>query len=398
MQSSVIPLTEPLLLEAYEHAANRNILAALNPRIFFGYFSVCADGVGFGGNATYPGLDWGQSAEALLWLNRADEVKASWNYVRSFQHEDGSLPIAICPDEAGKLLRIFGHPMRVEANGGIYRHWCPGNPLRTLAPVTFLQTAHAIHRHTSDRDWLDGQSPYLRRAVDRLESLTDPSGHVGGAGFYIERPSRIEYDGVNQCATVRALRLAADLFDAVGDASHAAKTRGLSGRITGSFQREFWVENHFAEYIHPERGVISHHGLTDVDWAALACEVATPEQVRILWPKLKHETAFYYGGMPTGIATRPEKYEAWEFPTTDRHDLAAMGRVWYLECQARWRMGDREGILESLRRVATVGKESGWYWRERYHPSREGPIPAGAEKYCEYPANFIRIVHQFLRP
>ena len=37
--------------------------------------------------------------------------------------------------------------------------------------------------------------------------------------------------------------------------------------------------------------------------------------------------------MPTGIATQPETYEAWE--CGDRMDLAAMGRVWYLEAWTR---------------------------------------------------------------
>ena len=60
----------PDLHEAYLQAAERNVLRALNPGVFFGYFSVCADGQGHGGNTTYPGLDWGQSAEALLWLGR----------------------------------------------------------------------------------------------------------------------------------------------------------------------------------------------------------------------------------------------------------------------------------------------------------------------------------------
>ena len=44
--------------------------------------------------------------------------------------------------------------------------------------------------------------------------------------------------------------------------------------------------------------------------------------------------------MPAAIATRPETYEAWEFTHPDRHDLAAMGRVWYLEAWARAEMGD----------------------------------------------------------
>jgi hypothetical protein len=39
-------------------------------------------------------------------------------------------------------------------------------------------------------------------------------------------------------------------------------------------------------------------------------------------------------------------------------DLAAMGRVWYLERQARARMGDRQGIMDSLLRVCRLG--CGW--------------------------------------
>ena len=60
---------EPELAEAYRQCADKNVLAALNPKIFFGYFSVCADPTqGHGHDTTFPGLDWGQSAEALLWL------------------------------------------------------------------------------------------------------------------------------------------------------------------------------------------------------------------------------------------------------------------------------------------------------------------------------------------
>ncbi len=112
----------------------------------------------------------------------------------------------------------------------------------------------------------------------------------------------------------------------------------------------------------------------------------------MLWPKLKDEARFYYGGMPAGIATEPDKYEAWEFSHPDRMDLAAMGRVWYLECQARARLGDARGLIESIHRVAQVGRDGGWYWRERYN-AKGG---YGARKYCEYPANLIRIVERFL--
>ena len=82
----------------------------------------------------------------------------------------------------------------------------------------------------------------------------------------------------------------------------------------------------------------------------------------------------------------------------DRHDLAAMGRCWYLECWARARMGDREGILRSLRQVAEVGRANNWSWMERYYSEKTGDLAkCQIERYCEYPANFIRIVHRFLR-
>jgi len=134
-----------------------------------------------------------------------------------------------------------------------------------------------------------------------------------------------------------------------------------------------------------------------VDWAALATGAANADQIAVLWPQLRRDTAFYFGGIPTAISTRPEAYEDWEFTHPDRHDLASMGRVWYLESWARNRQGDAEGLIDTLHRVAHEGEVKGYYWRERYHPSPTGqPVPAGAEKYCEYPANFIRIVNQFL--
>ncbi|MCX6622231.1 MAG: hypothetical protein NTY38_14415, partial [Acidobacteria bacterium] len=147
---------------------------------------------------------------------------------------------------------------------------------------------------------------------------------------------------------------------------------------------------------HPEHGRVFNHGLTDVDWAALATPALGEAQRKILWPRLRAEKKFYFGGMPTAIATEPDTYAAWEYDK-DHHDLASMGRVWYLECWARANFRDGEGIVESLRRVATAGKKNGWYWRERYLPGEDGTFPAkGPNTYCEYPANLIRVVHRFL--
>ena len=146
--------------------------AALNPKIFFGYFSVCADPTaGHGHDSTYPGLDWGQSAEALLWLGRRAEVLASWDYVKSFLRADGLIPFAINPSQAGTTAWIElatyqqKFPLVIEPNGGIYKHWFPGNPLFVLANTTFLQMADVIYRHTGDDAWLAAQRSVLRPAV-----------------------------------------------------------------------------------------------------------------------------------------------------------------------------------------------------------------------------------------
>ncbi|MCC6489745.1 MAG: hypothetical protein IT364_19805 [Candidatus Hydrogenedentes bacterium] len=389
-QDLVLPNTD--VTAAYEKAAMQNVLAAVNPKVFDGYWSVCADGIGFGYGNTYPALDGHQMTDALLWLGKIDVVKANWDYVRSFQRPGGQLPFAILPALAGQEIGPEGARAPVDANGGLYRHWVPADPLRALGYPTYIQNADVIFRCTGDLDWLRAQLPSINLAADFLASLTTPEGAVAGAGYYVERPTRVEYDGVAQCYSVDAFRRVAGLNAIAGNADAAARYRTLADTIESHFRTRFWVKDHFAEYIHPERGVIATHGLTDVDWAAIATGVATAEQCAILWPQLRDEQLFRYGGMPTGIATHPEKYESWEFAYDDRMDLAAMGRVWYLECWARARMGDAPGLAEAIDRVCEAGKSSGYYWRERY--GKDGGY--GAEKYCEYPANLIRIVQRFL--
>jgi hypothetical protein len=398
--STTLPLPDlpdHLIVEAYGKAAQQNVLAAVNEEIFPGYWSVCADGQGFGYGFTYPSLDGHQMTDALLWLGQCDAVRANWNYVRSFQQEDGRLPLAILPPLAGKQIGVGDALATVAPNGGLYEHWVPGNPLAALASPTYIQNADVIFRHTADRKWLAKHIESVNLAAEFLASLTTRQGAVTGAGYYVERPTRIESDGVTQCHAVDAFLRAAALNRIVGHQTESTQFAQLAKRVRDHFIAHFWVKDHFAEYLHPQRGLITSHGLTDVDWAALAFGIATPEQVAILWPQLRNEKRFHYGGMPTGISTRPETYEDWEFTHADRHDLAAMGRVWYLEAQARARMGDAAGLLEGIRKVCHMGREHGYYWRERYHPDRQGgATPAGAEKYCEYPANLIRIVQRYL--
>jgi len=385
-------LPDPLLVEAYEKAARQNVLAAVNPRVFPGYFSVCADGRGFGYGNSYPSLDGHQLTDALLWLGQVETAKANWEYVRKFQRADGNLPLAILPAQAGKSIGPAGYTTTVSANGGLYNHWVPGNPLAALASPTYIQNAVVIFRRTLDLEWLRAQIASVNLAADFLESLTTAEGAVQGAGYYVERPSRIDCDGVTQPHAIDAFARAAALNRAAGNPERAARMEKVAARIRANFVERFWVNGRFAEYRHPQHGLITSHGYTDADWAALALGAATTEQVAQLWPRVRNEKLFYYGGMPAGIATEPEKYEGWEFSYPDRMDLAAMGRVWYLECQARARMRDAAGLLDSVRRVCEVGRTSGYYWRERYGPKGGH----GVEKYCEYPANLIRIVQRFL--
>ena len=387
-----INLPDEEIAVAYGKAATQNVLAAVNPKVFFGYWSVCADGVGFGHGCTYPALDGHQMADALLWLGEVDVVKANWDYVRSFQRPNGQLPFAILPSMAGKEIGPEGCRATVDSNGGLYRHWVPADPLRALGYPTYIQNADVIFRWTQDREWLIEQLPSINLAADFLASLTTQAGAVAGAGYYVERPTRVEYDGVAQCHAADAFRRAADLNMIAGNPEAADRYRQHADRIETHFRSRFWVSDHFAEYIHPDRGVVATHGLTDVDWSAIATGIADAEQRATLWPQLKDEKLFRYGGMPTGIATHPETYETWEFAYDDRQDLAAMGRVWYLECWARARMGDGEGLVDAIRRVCEMGREHGYYWRERY--GDQGGF--GAEKYCEYPANLIRINQRFL--
>jgi hypothetical protein len=102
--------------------------------------------------------------------------------------------------------------------------------------------------------------------------------------------------------------------------------------------------------------------------------------------------------VPTLTVTKPFTYEPWEnhepvpMAVPEMNDVASMGRVWFLEATACLRMKAHERLVESTRRVCAAAKSDG-FWRERYHPQSDGTtLPAGAQKYCEYPAVLLRIV------
>jgi hypothetical protein len=387
-------LPDALIEETYRQAATKNVLTSVNPEVFPGYWSVCADGQGFGYGNSYPSLDGLQLADSLLWLGQEEIVRFNWEYVRTFLKDDGSLPLAILPGVAGQP---FGNGVSVDPNGGLYTHWVTGNPLAALAAPTFIVNTQILFEYNHDRDWLAKRIEAVNLAAGQLASLTTDEGRVRGAGYYVERPTRVDSDGVSQTHAINAFEQTAAMNRLLGRHEDAERFSKLAQKICEFYVKHFWQTDHFAEYYSPEKGFISHHGLTDSDWGAIAFGIATPAQTAILWPRLSTERGFYYGNMPAGIATKPETYEDWEFTHPDRHDLGAMGRVWYVMAQAFYRQNDAQGLLASLQAVAGEGQKNDFYWRERYHPDGKGGcVPAGPNTYCEYPANFIRVVQRFL--
>lgn len=145
--------------------------------------------------------------------------------------------------------------------------------------------------------------------------------------------------------------------------------------------------------------MVDSHGLSDVNWAAVAFGVADDARARTLWPRLTGDPGFWWGGMPTLTVTKPFSYETWEYheavpmDVPPLNDVAAMGRAWYLEALACRRMGAHERLIEGTRRVCAAANADGGYWRERYQPQPDGStLPARAAKYCEYPAVLLRVV------
>ena len=267
-----------------------------------------------------------------------------------------------------------------------------------LAPVCYILTAGEIFDAAASASWLRERLPSLEAAAKYVLSRKDKNGLIGGAGFYLEMPARYDWDGVTQCYAIHAFRELARLFHAAGDAASQAKWSVAADKLAETFHTTFWRDDHFGEYVHPKRGLVDLHGLSDVNWAAVAFGIVAGRKLELLWPRLLEEKGFWWGDMPTQIVSKPLSYQKWEYdeplPVQARplNDDAAMGRTWYLEAVACQRMKAHERLLESARKVCRAAKADG-YWRERYHPQPNGTVvPGGAEKYCEYAAILARVV------
>jgi hypothetical protein len=412
-------IKDPIVRAGVEAAIERNLIPAATEEFYPGYFNITADGRDYGGGATWPGLDSWEMAGAYLELGRSRLVLDYFEFIRASQRNDGAIPIAIFPGTTQPISFLRGlrspedvftyrPPERAGAPGfseavhswiGLFEHWQPkANPLSTLGSVCFILTAAEIYDKTHSTPWLSERFASIESAAKYLLRRKSGNGLIAGSGFYTELPPRYAWDGVTQCYVIHSFRELARLGAMTGDRTKQAKWTAEADSLTQSFIEIFWRSDHFGEYLHPTQGLVDTHGLSDVNWAAVAFEVAAGERLKLLWARLMREPGFWLGDVPTQTVTRPFTYEKWELneplpfrPPPQLNDVAAMGRVWYLEAMACRRMQAKDRLVESARKVSEAA--SNGYWRERYHPNENASISAaGADKYCEYPAVLVRVV------
>ncbi len=417
-KSEIERIKDPVIRAGVLAAVNKNLIPAATETAYPGFFNISADGGAYGGEATWPGLDSWQMAGAYLLIGRTRLVEDYFDFVRASQRKDGNIPFAIftgdtqpgdtylrgmkVPDDVFtyKPPKREGVPVSSQQTRqwvGLFTHWeLRSNPLSTLGPICYVLTAAEIFDANRNRGWLHERLASVEAAAQYVFGRITSNGLVSGSGFYTELPPREGWDGVTQCYAVHALRELARMMHA----THHKDAKLWSARadaLAKSFVAAFWREDHFGEYVHISHGLVDSHGLSDTNWAAVAFGIAGSRQLKKLWPKLMNEPAFWLGGMPTQTVTKPFAYEDWErdpvpFATpSPTHDVAAMGRAWYLEALACQRMHANDRLVDSVRKVCQIAKDG--YWRERYHPKADGTIePAGAEKYCEYAAVLARVV------
>jgi hypothetical protein len=402
-------------------AVERTLLPALTERGYAGHFTVTADGCGYGEWNSWPGLNSWEMAGAYLLLDRIRTVKDFHRFVRASQRADGNIPFAIslASDVRDQIARngrsdfrypedAFHYPDRdgnLREWVGLYKHWEPHDPLTSLAALCHILLTAEISDADGSAGWLEESLGSALRAGEYLLTRRSPEGFVGGAGFYVELPSRWAWDGTTQCYAVEAFRRLSGLCRVVGRETDADRWRDRSMDLAARFREMFWTGRHFAEYLHPEKGFVDGRRLTDVDLAAVAFDVASPRQADLVWEQVRADDSLWHGDMPTRLTSYPFAYEDWElldrFPPelaawgwNDRtRDAAGMGRVWYVDMQAALRRGDHRRIVDAVRRVCFRGKRDGWLWHERYRAEPDGTASAvGPAGYCEYAAILVRTV------
>jgi hypothetical protein len=419
-------IEDELIRTGIENAITKTLLPAASQKAYPGHFTASYNGEPWPREVTWPGLDSWESSGAYLLLGQEQLVLDSFEFIQASQRADGNIPIAIIPadskpegmDGGFKELRYpqdvytykpvprKGQPSHSNMSErkwiGLFHHWqTKVNPLSVLGSISYILTGWDIFEHFHSQDWLIEKMKSLNLAGRYVLSRKSDNGLISGAGFYIESPPRNQWDGITQCYSIHVFRLLAKMHTNLGNNDEAGFWLKEADKLAEVFRGIFWKDDHFAEYVHPEHGVVDFHGLTDVNWAAVAFDVATTEQKKTVWPLMMKEKELWIGDMPTQLVSKPYAYRDWEliepisFPRPrEFHDVAAMGRVWYLETLACLKMGEIERLKESVRNVCKMGQKYDWYWYERYWPIiPKGEVYAGGPKgYCEYPAILVRTV------
>lgn len=416
----------PLIRQGVTAAIGKTLEPAATQNAYPGHFCVVADGSHFGHENTWPGLDSWEMAGAYLLLGKTRLVLDYFDFVRASQRADGNIPFAVIPaDPAPAVCTHFqnlrypedvftykpkahqgqpGHSDMSSRNWiGLFHHWqTTVNPFGMLGPVSYILTAVEIVDATQSDEWLAGRIDSLELAGRYMLSRRSDNGLIAGAGFYMESPPRNQWDGVAQCYVARSFQILSDLNARLARAGAASVWAKHAADLGRTFRDAFWQTDHFAEYIHPDHGVVDFHGVSDVNWAAVAFGIATDEQSSKLWPLMLGATGeLWHGDMPTQVVSKPyafRDWELWEPLSFDAgvgklYDIAAMGRVWYLDAMASLKMGAHDRVVDSVLKVCEMGRRHDWYWHERYHPLQVRDVyAAGPRGYCEYAAILVRVV------
>jgi hypothetical protein len=419
-RDAVSQITDPEIRAGMTAAIERNLIPAASEKLYPGHFTISADGSAYGPDSTWPGLDSWQMAGAYLMLGRTRLVLDYFDFVRASQRKDGNIPWAIFPGTTrpdttwlsgltypeGSFFydppkREGVPPSALEKKEwvGMFGHWQPkARPLSNLGAVCYILTASEIFDHHKSESWLHERIASIESAAKYLLSRKTDNGLIAGSGFYTELPPRYGWDGVGQCYVVHAFRQIARLLTLSGNKDGSAAWTKHADALASAFIETFWRGDHFAEYVHIDRGLVDSHGLSDTNLAAIAFNVASDAKAKTLWPLITNEPAMWAGNVPTQTVAKPQTYQPWElheklsFGAPPLKDAAAMGRVWFLDAKASRRMNDHGRLRESVRNVCRAAKDG--YWPERFHaPPKPGPaVRVGPERYCEYPAVLVRTV------
>lgn len=411
-------IKDELIREGVAQAISKTLLPALTEKAYVGHYTVTADGRHFGEENTWPGLDSWEMAGAFLHMGLTDVVKNYFRYVSASQRLDGNIPFAIFPVESidpvsckqsplhmidlvKDTFKYPSHTGSIREYVGLFTHWQPmANPLSVLGSISYLLVAHELYPYT-DKSWLNKNITSIMAASKYLLSRINGDGFMSGSGFYTELPPRHGLDGITQCYGAYAFRAVSEMLTDLGDDQQSIRWQKEGDGLAERFRTRFFTGRHFAEYFHDENGLVDKRNLTDVDFAAVGLNIATDEQAEIVWKQIKDEKSFWWGGMPTQTVNIPFRYEDWELNEAlpfelaggRLYDVAAMGRVFYLDMLSCMRLHDFDRLRKAVRLICQRGKQNGWYWYERYHAIEDGTAKeSGPAGYCEYASVLVRSV------